>query len=790
MKKTILINVFRVFIAFLIAMIPVALSAQSIGRLSGNVKTTDGEALGFASVLLKDTKYGTMAAENGSFKIQAPAGKYTLIVTYAGYVTTEKVVNITAGGQTEIGTITVNSDSKKLREVVVADIQTNKFAKKQSNSVARMPISNLENPQVYSVVSKELMQEMGAIDFNSALTSIPGTVVMNGVNDSGNDVILRGFSGQATFRNGLALDSRTQTDIVNIEKVEVLKGPSGTLFGGVMSTYGGVVNTITKKPFESFRGEVNYTTGSWGLNRFAADINTPLNKDRTALLRINAAGHTANSFQDAGFLRSTAFAASMSFKTSDRTTVRFDADVYVPTKNLNAYIRDVSKLSVSSMRDVKLDHNRSLTSDDIGVTRTTINAMAEVEHKISDSWVSRTSYQHSESGEKESIFFVPYFLNDNQVQRRFRIFENYQLIVDNLQQNFNGEFKIGNIRNRIVLGADYFSRTINNQSMTPTFQVYDVVTLDENTKWEPISKAKIQTIRTGANTASTLERTSSYTLSAYASDVVDITSNLFAMASLRVDYYELKAPLNGGVKQDGAYHQVQLSPKFGLVYQPIKNVVSIFGNYINGFKNIAPSPAETGGQLVNWDPEQSFQLEGGLKLELFGGRLNSTISVYDILVKDKVVSLDGITSTQNGDQKSKGVEFDIIANPVRGLNIVAGYGYNDNKYKNDKAGNAGKRVTWTPNNIANFWASYKFLEGKIKGIGAGAGLNYVDKVYLDVDQKFSIPSYTTMGATVFFDQPKYRVGVKVNNVTDVKYWNFYGQAQKTRELVANISYKF
>src|SRR5690606_13156250 len=134
---------------------------------------------------------------------------------------------------------------------------------------------NLENPQAYSVITKELMQELSAVDYNTALTQIPGVVVMNGVNDSGNDVLLRGFRASASMRNGLVSFPRTQSEIFNLERVEVLKGPSATLFGASMTSYGGVVDNITKKPFESFRGEVGYQTGSWGLNRLTFDLNTP-----------------------------------------------------------------------------------------------------------------------------------------------------------------------------------------------------------------------------------------------------------------------------------------------------------------------------------------------------------------------------------------------------------------------------------------------------------------------------------------------------------------------------------
>lgn len=88
------------------------------------------------------------------------------------------------------------------------------------------------------------------------------------------------------------------------------------------------------------------------------------------------------------------------------------------------------------------------------------------------------------------------------------------------------------------------------------------------------------------------------------------------------------------------------------------------------------------------------------------------------------------------------------------------------------------------------WASYKFLDGAIKGLGFGAGFNYVDKVYLSVQNKFYVPQNTIFNATVFYDQSKYRIGIKINNVADTKYWNFYGQPQKPRELLLNVSYKF
>ncbi len=771
--------------------------AQSSSRavVSGQVRTSDGTGLPFATVALKNTQYGVMAGENGDFKLEAPAGTYSLVVTYAGYSIFEHPLRLEKGESVVLENLIVEVPSNQLREVVVEDIQTNKFANRESVTAARMPLANLENPQLYSVVRRELMQEQIAIDYNTALRSVAGAVVTNGVNDSGNDIIMRGFRGQSTFRNGLAMDPRTQSEIANIEKVEVLKGPSGTLFGGKMAGYGGVVNNITKKPFESYRGEVGYTTGSWGLNRLTFDLNTPLNADRTALIRINGAGHMENSFQDQGYAKNLFLAASLAFKPNDRTTVRLDADVYSSERPLLAYTRTTPGLTATSITALDIPYFRSLSSNDIGTRRSTINTAVTLEYQLSDHWSSQTTYLHSASGDKESIFFVPFYLSNEMIQRRFRIFEFYTNTTDNIQQNFIGDFKAGRFKNRVVVGGDIFHRSNQGQEMNPFFQIYDTVSVHAPF-WTPLSRFDIEQYRAARSQGSQSysSRYTSYGL--YASDVLNLTERLMVMLSLRLDHYRQPSTIDNGIAADNAYHQTFLSPKLGIVYQPVKDKVSLFANYLNAFNNLGPSLGVTNADnpgeqptLRNWKAEEANQWEGGLKVELFDGKLSSTISYYSIEVSNRLRSL-GDVSIQDGTQISKGIDIEVVTNPFRGLNLVAGYGYNDNEYVLDTDAQKGKRAPWTPVNTANFWASYKILDGGAKGLGFGFGVNHVDKSYFDVNEKFSVPAYTLANATFFYDQPKYRVGVKLNNIGDVHYWDFYGKPQKPREFVAGVSYKF
>lgn len=698
------------------------------------------------------------------------------------------------------------TDTIKVSEIQSVSLQgTNNYRTKKSESVARLPLENLENPTVYNIVPKEIISEMNAVDFNTAMASAPGVVVSNSVNDSGNDIFLRGFSSSANFRNGLLQNPRVQSEIANVERVEVIKGPSGTLFGGTLANYGGVVNIVTKKPQENFGGIIGYTTGSWGMNRITADVNAPLNKEKTALARFNVAAYSQDSFQDAGYNKGLFFSGSILYKVNDKTTVTLDTEFHAPEKTLNAYVRQSEKLTISSMKDLQGAHERSFTSNDIGSKRTNFVTMAEVTHKFNDQWTSRTSYQRGEANENESIFLVLSYVDNNTVSRGIRPFDSFKITTDNIQQNFIGDFKIGNLRNRLVVGLDYYLQTTKNQygmfkrnatdTVGSVFAPYDVIKLDEASPWQPISRSLVENLERIPNNPNSTVKPTNYeisrfsTFSTYVSDVLNITDNFLVMASLRMDNYKNDDIKTNGVDGTGGYSQTQFSPKFGLVYEIVKNEVSFFANYVNGFKNFAPSPNQD-GVLTSWDPEQGNQFEGGFKLDLFGKKLLSTITYYNMNVKNRLIAVPGgLGSMQDGKIKNQGFEMDVIVNPFRGWNIVAGYGYNDNKY-DDRGVNNGKRIAWTPKHVANLWTSYKVMDGAYEGLGFGAGFNFVDKTYINITNHFLSPSYTTVGATVFYDKKKYRIGLKMNNALNETYWNFYGQPQKPREILANFAFKF
>ena len=295
--------------------------------------------------------------------------------------------------------------------------------------------------------------------------------------------------------------------------------------------------------------------------------------------------------------------------------------------------------------------------------------------------------------------------------------------------------------------------------------------------------------------------------SVYASDVLNITDQLLAMASLRVDRFHNQGTDNYvTATKAGAYLQTAFSPKFGLVYQLVPDQVSVFANYMNGFKNSGNAQVLRNGVFENsaLKPQQANQVEGGIKLDILRNRLSFTATYYDIAVNNMPLGLRGKNdagvednyTVQDGTQKSKGYEFDLTANPAEGFNVVLGYSHNDSKMTKASATIEGRRpVSAGPEDLVNFWLSYTVPYGVLNGFGAGFGGNYASKNVITsttTTGDFTLPAYTILNASVFYNMQKFRIGLKMDNLTDKQYFKGWTtvEVQQPRSFLANISFKF
>ena len=802
--------------ALLVFSVSIAFAQQPKTRhaiVKGTVITSDGKPAGYVTIQIDNTNWGGITNEDGEYVIRnVKPGSWVLTMSSVASLSSGKKITV-AAGQVLTVNFELSQNADELEEVVIASKRLNK----ENRFVAKMPLTDLENPQVYSSVSAETMKQQAITNYDDALRNIPGIVrtweSTGRAGDGAAYFALRGFDAQPFLYNGLPGLVSGNLDPANIEEIQVLKGPSATLFGGCFYSYGGLINTITKKPYYKTGAEIGYNVGSFGLHRITADVNTPLSKKEKIALRVNAAYHSEKTFQDAGFKKSFFVSPSLVYEVNDRLSFHAVAEILEEKRAVAPVFFHSDRLSplpFKTIEELNLNNDLSFTSNDLTIKNPRFNLQTQMIYKLSDKWTSQTVFSY---GTVQSDGLYTYIWDDVSGDNEFSQYfhdEAQKTKTTDIQQNFNADFTIGSVRNRLLIGLDYFSRNVVDRgsgwawgrNVTPQGNVNYI---DPFTKEPmpplPLTREAVDNLLAGTDFSNSNIVNRSY--SAYVSDVVNFTPKLSAMVSLRADYFDSKGEKDS---DDDDFDQTALSPKLGLLYQPVLDKVSLFVNYLNAFINVAPmqvsDPDGSNPRIKSFKPEQANQWEFGVKSNLLSDRLFGTLSFYDITVRNRVsTDPNNINnSLQGGKVGSRGVELDVTAYPMRGLSVIAGFSHNKTRViagdKNDFYSEPGRSIGGQgPQNLANLWAAYKFLGGKLKDFGFGLGGNYGGE-YKVIDNSatgvFTLPSYVVLNASVFYNAEHIRVAFNMNNLTNEEYYSGYWSVnpQRPANFVVSVGYKF
>ena len=776
-----------------------ALAQDATGTVKGVVQTTNGKPAPGVNVILKDLNRGTTSDAEGRYVLSdVPVGSHTIVVSHVGLETQTRSIKVNAGETTTVSALSLAETTEQL-DAIVVEARSESYTTESSEYVAKMPLKKIDNPQVYNTVPETLMEDQVITSFEDVMTNAPGIFKLWESTGRGGDgagyYSLRGFSVQPTMKNGLPALTDGSPDPSNIERVEIIKGPSSTLFGSSLISYGGLINVVTKKPqHTSFTGDVSYTTRSYGLNsmdmnRVTADVNTPIGEN--VALRVNGSFHDENSFQDAGFRRSFFLAPSLSYKPTEDLSFLINAELYTAeqTNPTMLFMNRSEQLEDTTVDELGYDPSHSFTNDDLTVRNPTFGVQTQMRYDLTEQWTSQTAVSLSSASSKGHYSYLwDQAGNENTFTRFFSEQDETTVGID-AQQNIIGDFTLfGSIENDVVAGIEFFQDRVTNNNTG--FVGVDQVSIPTSTP-DRLSKNEVDAALASASQTDSETRQSRY--SAYASDVVNITPALSVMASLRLDHFAQEGNLS---TNDDNYNQTTLSPKFGVIVQPISDRLSIFGNYMNGFQNVEPQTQN--GQTKTFEPERANQWEFGVKTALLDDRLEATFSYYDITVSNKVRPdpNNPNSSIQDGEVRSQGLELSTTVTPVKGLQIIAGYSYNQSENAKTELDFQGRRPAEAgPQSLLNWWTRYRFSEGLLDGFGIGFGGNYAsENVIMNraTTGRFTLSPYTVFNASISYETNQYRVDLKVDNLTDETYYKGWTtiNPQAPRTVKANVTYKF
>ncbi|MBK9592536.1 MAG: TonB-dependent receptor [Crocinitomicaceae bacterium] len=457
------------------------------------------------------------------------------------------------------------------------------------------------------------------------------------------------------------------------------------------------------------------------------------------------------------------------------------------------YYADSSTTGVTSADQLLIDDTKYYFPGDLYTTTNSANSMVQANYQFHKKWKSQTVFSNSYNESTGPLTYLS-FVSDTSMTRNHQTFEG-STSQFNIQENIIGTFNTWKIKHRFLVGLDYYQNHSNSTYRWYGSMMDTVYTNAPNPHYMNYNKDLYNKSDNSYFFGSYTGIQETRRFGTYFSDVINLTENLLLNVGARYDYYISKG--YSDPQQDttfGPYEQGGFSPKVGLVYQPVKDKIALFGNYQNSFQNV------NGGDFYGnlFVPQQANQYEGGIKFNLLKNHMNGMVSYYDITVTNSI-RLDQehpTFSIQDGTQRSSGIEAELNLNNLYGFNLVLGYAYNDNRYIQANEDVIGRRpVEAGAAHLGHAWLSYGISKGKFQGLGFGFGGNYSGEKMINNDTYYGVfylPSYLVLNSSIFYGAEKFSLGININNLTNERYWVGWNSAvlQKPREVVANLTWKF
>ena len=682
----------------------------------------------------------------------------------------------------------------KVPEIVVKEVRERGYATDEASSATRMSVPIQETPRSVEVVTRQVMDDQKLIRMSDALFNVSGTSQFSTQGGQGGSVIIRGFASDLNvFKNGFRDDStfssRAQRDIINLERIEVVKGPPSYLYG--RSDPGGIINQITKAPLRNpyYSGELIF--GSYGLYRPTVDIGGPLNESKTLTYRFNGVYESAGSYRDGVNSQRIFLAPTLGWEIGPRTTFRFEGEYLYDRlpidRGLVAIGDGVAPIPISRFLG---DPTRKNETNHGKATLTLLHEFNDMFkwHTAFRSAATRSQYSSLESNflvgdENDGILNLARYEIPTTVQSHY------------LQNELHGLFSTGSIKHKTIIGIE-LGREVSSASVsgdfggdTSTPGAFSFINI-----FNPNDRLFLNPTLTKFSS----DKRTNNIIGLYFGDHISLLENLHIHGGGRFDIFEqnltnLPTDLDPNQTKTSQTDRA-FSPSVGLTYQPSKPV-ALFANYTESFAPQASGSRSISGEL--FDPERGKAYEGGVKFQTLENRLRSTIAIFDIK-KNNVLTQDPLNgflfSVSTGEQRSKGIEFDVAGRILPGWEIIANYAYIDARVNKDLLFLEGSRVTNSALHQGRVWTTYFFQEGGAQGFGAGIGMlaqgsrNGVFQCQdpANCQAPFELPGYVRMDGALYyrkqeiFDRTNLLAALNFTNILDHRY--FTG-TQNFREIV-------
>jgi len=569
-------------------------------------------------------------------------------------------------------------------------------------------------PQSISIVTQKQLEDLNPQSTEEAIAYVPGvTTNAYGFEPRFDAFFVRGFNAtyNGLYRDGLrqfaAPSGQFRTEPYGLEAIEVLKGPSGTLYGA--SSPGGIVNLVTKKPTERPFREVMVEAGSYDRFQGNMDLSGPLNEAGTVLYRMTGVLRSAESQMDGVPDDRVYVAPAITFKPTDDTTLTILGEyMNATTGGSTFYYNDANGVTDIPLPDPSYN---SFSQDQWRIGY-------EFEHRFNETFsvFSNSRFASVDTDEEYSGLLDP-------VTRTYYA----GLVKDEMQtfvtDNFlKAEFNTGAVRHTMIVGA-----------------AYNWVDYDDAQGTGTLPRDGFPPVATW-NQSQTQQQ-----FGIYANDQIEV-QNFIVNLGTRYDW--LTADTDTATASPVTQDDQEWTYRAALSYRTPWGFVP----YVSYGTTFTPNV----GTLITGDPAApttAEQAEVGVKYALPAYNALITASLFNIDMKDGIVfdASSGVNEQVQQDMTSRGFEIEAVASLTQGLSLIASYAYTDVEIKEGARDTEGNTLNGVPYHQASIFADYTFQKGLAAGLGFGAGVRYIGESYGDDYNIIENGARTFVDAALHYD---------------------------------------
>ncbi|HTQ60471.1 MAG TPA: TonB-dependent siderophore receptor [Candidatus Solibacter sp.] len=737
---------------------PCEITAQSeLKQVNGSVVDSSGAAIAGATITATCTTFsrsGTTDAA-GNFTLMLPAGKYHLRVEASNFAAAEREISVPGEGEPANLRFTLSVASMRNQVVVTAEPG---YAVTETTAGSKMEEPLLEVPQAITVVNRELLDDQGAYKLDDALKNVAG-VIPGGYYEAWDYYRIRGFDASFnTFVDGLRGGNGMNEETFGLESVEVMKGPSSTLYG--QSVLGGIVNVRSKRPRPDTFATVQFTGGSYGFYEPAIDAGTSLNHSHTVYARLNLLYRPTDSFVDYVSRRRVYVAPALTWEINPDTRLTILSRYQHDTGHLGFPLPAVGTVLPNPNGEIPVSLFVGEPSNPNPVSEVNKQIGYEFTHRFSD---SATFYQNVRldwyENHWDKILYPAYLDADDRTLFRYPLSWKGNWADYAVDTGVRFRTRTGRFQHSLVAGVDYYREP--NKYSGESIDFSDPAAYMPLDVFNPVYGTPFSPLQPYAS-----GETRTRYVGLYLQDQMQLTERLSLTAGGRVDFSS-----NRDLSEPDSNDHSAFSPRVGVDYRLLPGV-ALYASYSKSFlpQSGRLFDGSSSGSFVS--PETGDQWEGGLKTSLLSGRMVNTISIYR-LTRSNVLTSDPNHPNfylLTGTQRSRGAEFETTYRLQRAWNVSLAYSHTDATVVRDNDIPVGTPTQNVPKNSFNAWTTYELPRGPLQGLGFGFGGRYYTDQSGDLLNTFQLPAYGLVDASIFYRRGHLSWQLNAYNLADTRYF--------------------